>query len=294
MSANLTVAFTLQRFFSICFPFKKNIMEDHCKHIITGLLAFSCTFYNYAIWGYNSECQHEDYVTIDDSIRYCKARKRFENLVDMLDLLEGVFTFIIPFLSIAIMNKIIVKKIDQSKKALIVCSYSNINYNTNKTPSYHKSYSNLRNNPEAKYLSDESNQLDYGTSSGQNDKKIEKIDQFPIMKKNVIFHHISVNSKDLHPNAECVSFKVIKMLVCVSTVFLLLNAPYYFFKIYVYVRISITKNEAYSSNERCILEILKLIFYMSFSVNFFLYSISGSAFRKEIKNFAQNCFKRAS
>jgi hypothetical protein len=55
MSANLIIVFTTQRFFSIVFPFKKNIMEEHCKLVISGLIAFACIFYNYAIWGFNSE-----------------------------------------------------------------------------------------------------------------------------------------------------------------------------------------------------------------------------------------------
>ena len=80
-----------------------------------------------------------------------------------------------------------------------------------------------------------------------------------------------------------VSRKITKMLIIVSTTFLILNLPVHSFNLYTYLVVRKRKNKSYN----CVEDYLRIIFYeifhTSFSCNFLLYSISGITFRNECK-----------
>jgi hypothetical protein len=185
------------------------------------------------------------------------------------------------------MNKIIVKKLNESKKDLD--KYAD---NSGRRPSQ-ANLSNSQNNLNSK------NRIPKSERNLLTPESILPFDEkngLPVRKYSVSIQSINLfnNSRNQHgdSSASGSSFKVTKMLVCVSTVFLLLNAPYHFFRIYTYTLMRITKRKHQHQSEQCILKILQFIYYASFSVNFFLYSISGAAFRNEIKAFLINIFKR--
>lgn len=83
--------------------------------------------------------------------------------------------------------------------------------------------------------------------------------------------------------SKSVSRKITKMLILVSSIFLLLNFPIHSFNVYIHVRARITREEQISRLDGNIREIFCLLFYTSFSCNFLLYSISGVTFRSEFK-----------
>ena len=89
---------------------------------------------------------------------------------------------------------------------------------------------------------------------------------------------IIINSK-----ANSVSRKVTKMLIVLSSTFLLLNLPIHSFNIYINIRILLTKREYYYPIESDIKEICDSVFYTSFAINFLLYSVSGVSYRDELK-----------
>ncbi|CAF0721707.1 unnamed protein product [Brachionus calyciflorus] len=83
------------------------------------------------------------------------------------------------------------------------------------------------------------------------------------------------------PNS--VSRKVTKMLIVVSTTFLLLNLPVHTINVYIAIRIFLTAYKEVHPTEYYLREIFHSLFYTSFSCNFLLYSISGATFRTEFK-----------
>ena len=101
------------------------------------------------------------------------------------------------------------------------------------------------------------------------------------------------------PRTNSVSRKITKMLIIVSSTFLVLNLPIHTFNIYIYVSRSyeehsekdiewsnstiISNSMGYTCKESNIRSIVNNIFYTSFSCNFLLYSISGVTFRNECK-----------
>lgn len=100
-----------------------------------------------------------------------------------------------------------------------------------------------------------------------------------------------------------VSRKVTKMLILVSTIFIVLNFPIHAYTVYIFIRNTLRNSnnyyatnvinatnstqieqlESYSKLDSNIFEICFIIFCTSFSCNFLLYSISGVTFRNEFK-----------
>lgn len=77
--------------------------------------------------------------------------------------------------------------------------------------------------------------------------------------------------------------KVTKMLFVVSLVFFLLNVPSHVIRLMLLIG-SFTKGHNTASNlQGAIQSVLQLLYYLSFSVNFFVYWIFGSNFRKMFK-----------
>lgn len=94
-------------------------------------------------------------------------------------------------------------------------------------------------------------------------------------------------------NYHSVSRKITKMLIIVSTVFLVLNLPLHAFQLYTFLvmRLRSKENQKYYCYEHYIKDICYHIFFTSFSCNFLLYSISGVKFRNEIKKLIYKIFR---
>ena len=84
-------------------------------------------------------------------------------------------------------------------------------------------------------------------------------------------------------NCITLSRKITKMLLIVSSVFMLLNLPFHSYSVYLFIRVSTRSPPAYTLIENCVLTFLKQVYYSSFACNFFLYTISAVSFRNEFK-----------
>lgn len=85
------------------------------------------------------------------------------------------------------------------------------------------------------------------------------------------------------PRTNSVSAKISKMLIFVSTTFLLLNLPTHSFNIYIFITRRFFGENEYSCIENYLHCIFNNLFFSAFSCNFLLYSISGVSFRNEFK-----------
>jgi hypothetical protein len=88
-----------------------------------------------------------------------------------------------------------------------------------------------------------------------------------------------------------VSARISKMLIIVSSTFLLLNLPIHSFNVYIFITRQIFKFGDYSCMENYIRNIFDNLFFSSFSCNFLLYSISGVSFRNEFKRIVLKLFR---
>lgn len=90
-----------------------------------------------------------------------------------------------------------------------------------------------------------------------------------------------------------VSRKITKMLIIVSSTFLLLNLPVHSFNLYIYVVMQgrPEHEKMYNCVENYLRVICYHLFFTSFSCNFLLYSISGVMFRNECKKLIFQIFR---
>jgi hypothetical protein len=92
-----------------------------------------------------------------------------------------------------------------------------------------------------------------------------------------------------HNNQQTISQRTTKMLVICSTTFLIFNSPYCAVLFY-----SIISKHVLTRT----LDILRHFYFMSFCLNFFLYSLCGNRFRHELiillKNVCQKCWTQNS
>ena len=79
--------------------------------------------------------------------------------------------------------------------------------------------------------------------------------------------------------------KVTKMLLIVSTVFLIVNLPSYVVRIQVFLTSFIDVNYSAPIRQYLLLHISQMIYYCGFSINFFLYSYCSDRFRKAMTRF---------
>lgn len=77
--------------------------------------------------------------------------------------------------------------------------------------------------------------------------------------------------------------QITKMLLVVSTIFLVLNFPSHAFRVHNFVMELIHSNWQPSYRIAQLQKILVLIYYLNFSVNFMLYSLCGYNFRAALK-----------
>ena len=87
------------------------------------------------------------------------------------------------------------------------------------------------------------------------------------------------NSARSQPKNNSVSHMT-KMLVVVSTTFVLLNLPSHFFRIYNYLRVLCDPTYRTSHWQISLQKLLQYMYYLNFSINFLLYNVCGTQFRR--------------
>lgn len=92
-----------------------------------------------------------------------------------------------------------------------------------------------------------------------------------------IHYHVSVNRSALYTRTQV---RVTKMLLTVSSIFLLLNLPHHSSRVYTFI-MRLT-DESYTPSDNYIAweKLFKFLYYFQFSINLFLYSAFGKNFRR--------------
>jgi hypothetical protein len=120
--------------------------------------------------------------------------------------------------------------------------------------------------------------------------------RFQTPRSSLVRHQINRSSPNHQPsfskeistrnNSACVSnnsTRITKILLIVSFSFIILNSPYRVACIITHIHMLIEKKEHQTMFEFIVKETLLNIYYASYSVNFFLYSLCGKKFRESFK-----------
>jgi hypothetical protein len=127
ISCLFVLAFTAQRMCVICFHwrFDPNRIEKWSKIMVAGSLAFAIVFYSFLIYinDVTRTLEVDDRnMTVETS--YC-ASKGAESTVEYFNAVDSVFTFIIPFFGMVIMNSMMIRTLRNSSVNFILRTSSN-------------------------------------------------------------------------------------------------------------------------------------------------------------------------
>lgn len=119
VSCSIVLTFTVQRLISICFPFKVHTpnFDKRAKFFFALLVLFGFAFYAVTLNLYK--------VISKGNQRLCVPNDDLLSVVEIFSLVDSLFTLIIPFLGLLIMNAIIIKTLKNSNFNFIIRTSSN-------------------------------------------------------------------------------------------------------------------------------------------------------------------------
>ncbi|CAF0973141.1 unnamed protein product [Rotaria sordida] len=309
LSSNFTLAYTTHRLIAVLFPIKvTTFLKQRTNRILAiTLLIFACVFYSISFSVTTTKLR-----TNTTNIVHCEEDPDKPLLFPFL-VLDTLFTFIIPFSSISIMNLTIVYKLQTKltyKYKLSTASSTapmispSIKSSTNSsgqsmTDNIQISQLNNGNNnnipSESHHLLRQQNRSFLCVRPTQRYKRINNNNRSspylptqqhtPLYQQNASMHIRSTRCRGT------ASAKTTKMLLAASTVFLVFNLPYH---LLLFCFLFIKKQPPWMLDA---VNIARLWFFASFCVNFFVYAICGQRFRNEVVrlfccSFIRHCFGR--
>ncbi|CAM2706856.1 unnamed protein product [Rotaria socialis] len=283
LSANFTLSFTLQRCVAVTFPLHADTIISNRSSIINilVLLLFGCSFYSFSFFLTNI------------SHGQCREDETYPALFPLL-IVDTCLTFVVPFIFILIFNGAILYKLQQRKK---FSNGSLIRTSHRRTPSPttirgidgHVAQEQLHsqkiitlengNNPlNIPILSARKLSAQFSGSSTKLNRYSSRFLNPRSSVTTILNEYVSTPLN--FNNRQAISQRTTKMLVICSTTFLLFNSPYCAVLLYSIIsKVVLTRT----------LRILRHFYFMSFCLNFFLYSLWGNRFREEFILLVKGC-----
>ena len=324
LSAAFTTLFTFQRFMAVVKPLRSATSFSlqstrFIRRLIIFLIIFSSIIYSFSFFLYDANLKklHESQPI---QLAVCGIKEGYKQLVLTLDnTIDAFFTLIIPAISIFCMNIAICKSLTNYHKDNIL----------NEQSSSYRMSSNLKKSPK-KTIAEEpesyhNTQIEsikrefkknHNTKESVLSENLQKYSHFKIevvKNKENGTHRTSWNSNEAVPNDKsprraknqkqdslsvnenkslqtAASRRVTKTLLVVSFTFLILNSPYRTANLISFIIMSINDKYEYNHIEYVINLVLLRLYFTSYSLNFFLYSLWGKKFRASLKALFFNCF----
>ena len=244
---------------------------------------------------YDTELK-KDYE-LSKAVRSCGVNENYTNFVYIFDnTADSFLTLVIPSIGILFMNVGICRSFSRHQKyksavlndtSITQCTQK-INNNKNlreKTGAFksQQELSNLAiNNNEHHRSLLEIQTINFKNRSSNLSSK---------STKSTLTRSRSVMSMcDIHKTPQSIASRhVTKTLLTVSFAFILLNSPYRATKLISYIRMHLTGDYVYSNLEYAVNEVLINLYFTSYSVNFFLYSLCGKKFRSSFQALVLFC-----
>ena len=320
LSSNFTLAYTSHRLIAVLFPIKATtFLKQRTNRILTiALLLFACSFYSFAFSVTTTSYRSNSTYTVD-----CQQERDKPLLFPFLAL-DTLFTFLIPFSLITLMNLAIVYKlqtkltyspklpaVQTTVPAISPCGKSSTNSSgQSMTDAVHPSQLNNTNgtntassnthpiiNESHRLLQKQQHQdrgllsvqpvARYKGSSNRSMAVLPAHRHCPAYQTSTAIHIRSTQCR------AAASAKTTKMLLAASTVFLVFNLPYHTL---LFCFLFVQDAPEWMQNA---VNIARLWFFASFCVNFFVYAICGQRFRSEVVrlfscSFLRRCLEKES
>ena len=263
LSAAFTTLFTFQRFTAVVYPLKSATSfslhsKSKIKSTILILVLFSICVYSFSLFMYDTspKKEHEQSTEMKN---ICGIKQGYVNIVNIIDnTVDSFLTLIIPSMCILFMNIGIIKIISSKQEIF------------NKI----KSIKTKR----------ENSNIEKENVSFIEETKFPRNDIMPIVNlKDEIENTPAIEKCNKNGSHSTNNSHITKSLLAVSFFFILLNSPFRATKLFSFIQMILKKSEVYSNFDFAMNEVLINLYFTSYSVNFFLYSMCGKKFRASLK-----------
>ena len=265
LSVWIVVSFTVERFIIVVFPLQgRNLLRiRRAIAVVVGLTIFSFLFYSYALF--------TSRIINMMGIKQCAADLKFMDFLAIMTHIDTVITLIVPSITIIVLNTLIGCFIYKASKEFSD-SNSSLRFQSGETRFSYSS--NTMATAFTELSSDEESSKD--KTIALHDKPVRESMNVKIRGR---------KSKDTRKSAQRKHIKSTKMLLIISSVFLLMNLPAHVIRIRLLVLQMMQSTYRPSPDEEAIGDLANLIYYANFAINFFLYSLCGENFRRCVKNY---------
>ena len=261
LSVWLVASFTVERYVIVCHPFKRSKLctPRRAKMVVIGLSISGLLLYSFAPWTSGT-------MQLPGG-SFCMPLPKYYHLLTICEFVDVLITLIIPFMAIAVLNVRIVIKIHQFRKQMKHVDMKHSLSNTAATtilPTERARPSLLR----TSFSTEGTLQFTFRSryASATRDE-IENTAQTKVMR--------------LRKGSQ---YRTAKMLLVVSSVFLILNLPSHVMRLHAFIRRTVLMNPLMNSSDDLRWSELFLIpYHLNFAINFFLYSACGRPFRRGLK-----------
>ena len=271
------VAFTIERWIVVLFPFKRGDMctVKKANIVVVSLAIFGFAAYNFGIWTPGSI-----YMTRSNGTErygpYCTIIDEYRHLIYILNNVDTVVTLILPSCIITVLNLQIIRAVTRINKDRHQVLYSHANVGrqpsspSSRAISPKSQHQNKTQSPSSVcpgqsqviYAKNSLSKTRSGSSKGSSSPSIK------------------AKHKTAHNTAG--QNRVTKMLLVVSSIFLLLNLPAHTIRIYFFIAAFINPDYRPPTIMLSLQKLFTYLYYVNFSINFFLYSLCGNNFRKSL------------
>ncbi|XP_011647777.1 pyrokinin-1 receptor-like [Pogonomyrmex barbatus] len=303
LSVWLIVAFTVERFIAVQYPLHRPHMctVARAKTIILVLtiLALACHSYSFVTAGVVKNQGGDD---------VCELKIEYLEIMQIISIVDSIASLIVPLVLIIVMNTMIMRNLlkfgrrfNQEPGYTANCSNrEKSDINLNQIPSANSSNNGGGGNMNLVSLvgtngtrRPPSQQSSFHSS--KNHSRHQPASAPPSTPRNVC-QMTEIEAPCIHVRSSCRNLgsrfnqeSITKMLVLISTVFILLNLPSYVIRLCVFFFALAKKNTP--ETLWCLQQFFMLLYYTNFSINFLLYAMCGITFRRCLEQILRRILK---
>lgn len=302
LSVWLIVAFTVERFIAVQYPLHRphicTIARAKTIVLVLVILALASHSYSFVTAGM---------VMNKDGEEYCDMKVEYMETMKIISIIDSIASLIAPLVLIIVMNTMITRNLLRFSRRFKQTSSTSTD-----CPSRERSDINLNQIPSGSSSNNGAGGMNLGPMVGG--RRPPSQQSFHSSKNNHSHHsrhqttsappstprnacqlpeignrciHIRSSSKNLVSTRN--QQNITKMLLLISTVFILLNLPSYVIRLCVFFFTLARKNTP--DLLWCIQQFFMLLYYTNFSINFLLYAMCGITFRRCLQQLLRKILK---
>ena len=317
LSVWFTVGFSAERYIAVCMPLHRQEMctKRRARKVVGLLVTIAVMFYSTTLWTTTT--------TLNNGSSVCSIRKQYFRWVNIMNNIDTIVTLVIPVLTIVILNSVIMKTVylfyknhhesqTQYLRRLVLgvrnigTKFAGYRRRSDTNQETDNEYHNMTGPRESLMKESEENvQISFLTS----ETRSRNIDRKVSNALSTTTTTTTSTSNDIRPRnlgrTTLSQVRVTKMLLLVSSAFVVLNLPSHAMRLYMFIGFIQQENFQPTYKVGILMKLFEHLYYVNFACNVFLYSASGRNFRfacrqlwgrirYNLSKLFQSCFKPCS